>query len=110
MQRRWQRSPDPAAHDGGGDEGGLDRLLSTQVVPIPSGSTPVRSLTGRFDGTNGHQNGGRQNGSNTEEALELRAVVADQRRQIEGLRREAAGKDKRIRELEDRVKTLMDEK
>lgn len=128
MQRKWlsgtpgpgpgpSRSPEPQAttttqqqHPAAAEEE-LDRLLAASVIRVPSGSTPVRSLTGRFD--NGHHhNGHHHNGSpaatasEVQKEAELRALVVEQRRQIDGLRREVGAKDRRIRELEEKVRRI----
>ena len=67
---------------------------------IPSGSTPVKSLTERFDsGGDTHHHALQHNESEI-----LRSVVNEQRREIETLRGQLAAKDERIRQLEMRMK------
>jgi len=89
MHKRWNngvnvtrassvRSPEPT----------LEERLSRSLV-IPSGSTPVRSLTGKFNGE--------------EHDADLQLTLRDQRREIERLRKEVAVKDGRIRQLEKAV-------
>ncbi len=90
VQRKWiavdQRSPEPASQDHN----------DSRPKRFPSGSTPVKSLTEKFDGTNGD--------NSVNESDILRSLVNEQRREIEGLRSQLAVKDERIRQLELRMK------
>ena len=62
---------------------------------IPSGSTPVKSLTDKFD---------RGDNRTNEDDEVLRHVITEQKKEIENLRSQVVSKDKRITALEEMLR------
>ncbi len=74
VQRKWVNNPGVSSRE--------SKLI------LPSGSTPVKSLTGQFESKND------------------RSLLEEQKKEIETLRAQVAIKEQRIRELEEQIRRI----
>jgi len=106
VQRRWNNGEvNNANSHNSGDYSDADAAADRQTpTPSPftvSGSTPVKSLTGRFDKENLLADF-----ESCADATALRQLVGEQMREIETLKSQLANRDNRIRQLEEAVKKM----